>query len=65
MKTKDITPIDLASHVAEEVFEHIDSCLDWGIDGLNDEYITDQDMHELKKKAYKLLINNLYKNYGY
>ena len=65
MKTKDITPIDLASHVVEEVFEHIDNCLDWGIDGLNDEYITDQNMHELKKKAYKLLINNLYKNYGY
>ncbi len=65
MKTKDITPEDLASHVVEEVFEHICNTLEWGIDGLNDEYITDQDMHELKKKAYKLLINKLYKSYGY
>ncbi len=60
-----MTAEELSDHVIDEVFEHICNSLEWGIDSLNEEYDIHEGTHELFTKAFKLLITDLYKNYGY
>ena len=64
-----MTAEELSDHVIDEVFEHICNSLEGGIDSLNEEYDMYHDdseyTHPLLSKAFKLLITDLYKNYGY
>ena len=60
-----MTPEDLSDHVIDEVFEHICNSLESSLESLNEEYDTSEYTHELLSKAFKLLITDLYKNYGY
>ena len=60
-----MTPEELSDHVIDEVHQNICNALESGIDSLNEEYDTYEDTHELLSKAFKLLITDLYKNYGY
>ena len=60
-----MTPEDLSDHVIDEVFEHICNSLESSLESLNEEYDTSEYTHELLTKAFKLLITDLYKNYGY
>ena len=60
-----MTPEELSDHVIDEVFEHICNSLEGGLDSLNEEYGTSEYTHPLLSKAFKLLITDLYKNYGY
>ena len=60
-----MTPEELSDHVIDEVHQNICNALEWGIDSLNEEYDTSEYTHPLLSKAFKLLITDLYKNYGY
>ena len=60
-----MTPEELSDHVIDEVCEHICNSLESGLDSLNEEYDTSEYTHPLLSKAFKLLITDLYKNYGY